>query len=162
MSAEGPLADLARRLRGHIVILGVGNTLRGDDGVGPYIVEQLEGKTNATLLDAGEVPENHVVKISDMDPAVVLLVDAAHLGAQPGDLAVVESDALAGASFSTHNPSMVPFAAFLEASCGAELIGLGIQPATTAFGAEMTETVRETADRLVAFLASTLPSQEQV
>ncbi len=158
MTEAHPLADLKQRLRGHVVILGVGNTLRGDDGVGPYVVEKLAGRTSATLIDAGEVPENHVVKISDMDPTFVLLVDAAHLGAEPGDLALVEADALAGASFSTHNPSLVPFAAFLQASCAAELIGVGIQPATTEFGAEMTDPVRETADRLVAFLAAALPT----
>ena len=158
MSTSLPLDHLGRRLRGHVVIVGVGNTLRGDDGVGPHVIEQLRGRTRATLLDAGPVPENHVVKISEMDPQVVLVVDAAHLDASPGDLALVESTAFAEAAFSTHNPSLVPFAAFLGAACEAELIGVGIQPATTAFGAAMSEPVRRTADQLADFLALVLPA----
>ena len=46
------------------VVLGVGNTLKGDDGVGPLVCERLAGKISATVIDAGTVPENHIGPIA--------------------------------------------------------------------------------------------------
>jgi Ni,Fe-hydrogenase maturation factor len=49
----------ACRVRGNrTVILGIGNPLQGDDGVGPSLVDFLHGWDAATLINAGEVPEN--------------------------------------------------------------------------------------------------------
>ena len=40
------------------VILGIGNTLKGDDAVGPFLCEQLSGKVCAEVIDAGTVPDH--------------------------------------------------------------------------------------------------------
>ena len=62
-----------------LVILGIGNDIRGDDGLGPYIIEELSNKKEALednsdidsifdlkdlfLINGGSVPENFTSKI---------------------------------------------------------------------------------------------------
>jgi Ni,Fe-hydrogenase maturation factor len=51
--------ELQRRLEGkRSVLLAVGNAMRGDDALGPTLADRLQGKVSATIVDAGEVPEN--------------------------------------------------------------------------------------------------------
>jgi hydrogenase maturation protease len=61
---ENVLAQL-KKLRGpKTVIVGIGNILKGDDGVGPLICQQLRGnEICAELIDAGTVPENYIQPI---------------------------------------------------------------------------------------------------
>ena len=47
--------ELSRRLKGKVLLIGTGNTLRGDDGIGPALIGLLEGKVKASLLDADDV-----------------------------------------------------------------------------------------------------------
>ncbi len=58
------LDTLAIKLPGkRTVILGVGNPLHGDDAIGPNLVDRLRGRLEATLINAGEVPENYLSTI---------------------------------------------------------------------------------------------------
>jgi len=54
----------------------VGNPLRGDDGAGPYLIRQLKGRVDATLLNGEEEPENLLDQIVGMKPDSILIVDA--------------------------------------------------------------------------------------
>ncbi|GHE13488.1 hydrogenase maturation protease [Streptomyces alanosinicus] len=49
-------------MSGRVVVIGVGNPLRGDDGVGPAVVEALRGR----------VPNDTVLVVSDGEPARML------------------------------------------------------------------------------------------
>ncbi|WP_406375554.1 hydrogenase maturation protease [Streptomyces sp. NBC_00647] len=49
-------------MSGRIVVIGVGNPLRGDDGIGPAVVEALRGR----------VPDGTVLAVSDGEPARLL------------------------------------------------------------------------------------------
>jgi len=58
------LFEQLNKLRGSkTVIVGMGNVLKGDDGAGPLICQQLNGKVCAELIDAGTVPENYIQTI---------------------------------------------------------------------------------------------------
>ena len=39
----------------HILLLGVGNRLRGDDAVGSLLVERLQGRVDIPMIDAGDL-----------------------------------------------------------------------------------------------------------
>ncbi len=79
------IEQLRERLQGkRTLILGIGNSMRGDDGVGPALIERLQGKVSATLIDGGEVPENYLGPIEAAGPEAVLIVDAADLKAAAG------------------------------------------------------------------------------
>ena len=40
------------------VLVGIGNSMRGDDGFGPLVVDLLGDKTSVPLFNVGETPEN--------------------------------------------------------------------------------------------------------
>jgi len=139
---------LSRRLKGKVMILGVGNTLRGDDGAGPYLVKQLEGQIDATLIDCGEVPENFLGKITAIQPSSILIIDAADLGMSPGAVAIFEEDNLGGISWSTHHASLKLFIKCVKADTGCNVLVMGIQPKLTEFGSKISDEVKETVDLL--------------
>ena len=46
--------------KGKVVIVGVGNVLRGDDGLGPVFVERLKSKVGVPCINAGNAFENYM------------------------------------------------------------------------------------------------------
>lgn len=153
------LEELRKRLNGkRTVVLGIGNPLRGDDGVGSQLALRLQGKVNALVVDAGEVPENYLGPIVAARPEAVVIVDAAELGAAPGTIAIIEADALDGASLSTHNASLSLFVKVLCAEIQPDVFLLGVQPASSAFGAAMSQPVERALGILEELLRNSLPA----
>jgi len=138
------IESLSNRLNGKVMILGVGNPLRGDDGAGPYLIDQLKGQTDATLLNCEEVPENFIGKIVEHQPNTILIIDAIDLGMSPGAVAVLEEEKLEDASWSTHHASLQLFINCVKADTKGNVLVLGIQPKSTDFGSEMSDEIKET------------------
>lgn len=138
------LEPLFHRLKGKIVLLGVGNPLRGDDGAGPQLIQQLKGKIDAVLLDCGEVPENFLDEIAKIHPDIVLIIDAVNLGMNPGAVSILEEESLGGMGWSTHHASLRPFIKYVKADTEANVLVLGIQPKSTEFGSKISDEVEET------------------
>jgi hydrogenase 3 maturation protease len=142
------LEALRDRLEGkRVVVLGVGNPMRGDDGIGPCLADRLQGNVSATVVTAGDVPENYLGPVAAARPEVVVIVDAAELGAAPGEMAIVEVNELAagraalGWAASTHNASLRLFIKVLQSEIQTDVFLLGVQPASMAFGAPMSQAV---------------------
>jgi hydrogenase 3 maturation protease len=152
---------LRKRLDGRVVILGVGNTLRGDDGAGPYLVKELESEAGAVVLDCGEVPENFLGKVAENRPDNVLIIDAADLGANPGAVAVLEEEELAGTGWSTHRFPLKHFVSYLKADTGSNVTVVGIQPKSTGFGTALSAEVKETVGLLRRTIQEVLAARRQ-
>ncbi len=157
---EGMLESLQNRLKGKVLILGVGNPLRGDDGAGPYLIERLRGCIPAMLLNCEDVPENFLGQIAEHQPTSLLLVDAIDFGMPPGATALLEGDELQGVSLSTHHSSLQLFMKCLKAETGGQVFVLGIQPGSTEFGNEMSPEVKETVDLLRLIIIEALSPGE--
>jgi len=141
------------KLKGKVLILGVGNLLRGDDGAGPYLIEQLNGKINADLLDCGEVPENFLGKIVGLQADTILIIETVHLGSSPGAVAIIEPDDFdCSTSGYTHHASLRLVMNYLKIETGAEVFVLGIQPKKTEFGMEISNEVKKTLSILTDIL----------
>jgi hydrogenase 3 maturation protease len=56
------LDHLKPYLKGKVVILGVGNTLRSDDGVGSLLAKRIKEKVPFIVWDTGVSPENYLGK----------------------------------------------------------------------------------------------------
>ncbi len=147
------LDALAKRLRGkRTVILGVGNLLQGDDAIGPNLVDLLHGRVDATLINAGEVPENFLSSIRAAQPEVVLIVVAIELGAEPGCIAVLDADQLRAIGNFTRNPGLAFLAVIIQDGTGAEVLLVGIQPESTTFASRLSNPVDLTLHSLEALL----------
>lgn len=136
-------------LKGKVVILGVGNTLRKDDGAASILAGRIKEKVPYTVYDAGASPENYLGKIIKDKPSAIVIIDAADFGARPGEFNVLEASGLHTANlFSTHNASIELTINYLQSNLKVDIIILIIQPKTIAFGDNLSPEVNETVQKL--------------
>jgi hydrogenase 3 maturation protease len=145
-------AMLSRTRGKRLVLVGVGNALRGDDALGCALVDRVKGRTRATLIDAGDVPENYLDVVEAARPEVIVIIDAVALGARPGDVALIEIEQLAGVRVTTHNTSLALVAQALKARTGADVLVLAVQPGMTRLGTPLSSEVEATLQALDEFL----------
>ena len=150
-----------------VAVVGVGNTLRGDDGAGILVVralaERLQGAPDVLLIDGSTAPENFTGPLRRFRPDLVIEIDAAHLQQPPGTVAWVDWRDADGMSASTHTLPPSVLAGFLLADIGCRVSLLGIQPATLEMGdgmsPEVASAVGRLAEQIVAWLAGAKGSQ---
>ncbi len=142
-------------LRGRkVAVIGVGNRMRGDDGVGSVVAERLQelAKGNLLVIDAETVPENYLGVLWDSKPEFVLFVDAVDFGGEAGEWALVPLSVLGNKVPTTHTVSLKLLGQVLESE-GIECLLLAVQPKQIGFGAPMSEEVASAAERIVQILA---------
>lgn len=103
------------------VVFTVGAVLRGDDAAGPMLAKMLEQNPipGWTCIDGGQTPEDDLAVIRRMQPDVLLLVDAAQMGREPGTIAVVdERDVVSDLLITTHSLPITFLLEDLKKSCG--------------------------------------------
>lgn len=139
-------------------VIGVGQPLRGDDGVGPAFVGRLSAllpdDESLLLLDAGHAPENCLGIAIRFRPEIILFVDAAAGGGEPGDCLWLRPDEADGRGGSTHTLSLELLATYLSAETGATAHVLGIEPGHMRFDAGLSPAVAAAADIAAATFAS--------
>ena len=135
--------DIKNRIIGKAAIAGIGNIMRGDDGLGPKLIELLrERKVNAPLFDCGTAPENYIFPMLKSACDTLILVDAANIGLEPGEAKIIGVDDIANVSFSTHSPSPRLFIDLLK--MGKEDINIfviSVQHKDTSLGSPISEEV---------------------
>ena len=125
---------------GKIAVLGIGNTLRRDDGVGIVIIKTMTGKVSrkVQLIVAETLPESFTADIRQASPSHVLLVDAGEFGGTPGEARLVEGDNVEGLAISTHSIPLRIVTKFLQKTTEARVALLAIQPRLIEFGEGLT------------------------
>lgn len=142
-----------------VVLMGVGNVLRGDDAFGITLAERIEHEIGAKVFVTHDLPEDYAVKAADVDPDIVLVLDAMDFGAEPGQLHLVAARDVPPTPGMTHRPSLEMMARFLELDAGADTWVLGVQPDLTRLdlGLPLSEPVTRAVDRLAVLLCELLP-----
>lgn len=144
--------DIKTKLSGRVLILGIGNSLKGDDGLGGEVIRRLQGKCSHLLIDAGSAPENYTGKIKELCPDTVVIVDAVELGAPPGTVKIVDEKALLGGLsgfFTTHNTPLGMFIDYLKMESKSKVIFVGVQPKSIKFGEGLSAPVKTAVEILV-------------
>ncbi len=131
------------RIKGKVSIVGIGNIIRGDDGLGPKFIELMKARPAAAqLFDCGTAPENYIFPILSTLCDTVALIDAADMGIAPGGLKIFSLDEISTVSFSTHNPSPRLFTDLLRTGKDdLNIFVVSIQPKTTMLGAPLSKEV---------------------
>ncbi len=139
-----------------LIVLGVGNELKSDDGVGPFIIGKLQEENiennNLLLIDAGTVPENFTGKIRKEDPTHLIIVDACLMDSNPGDMKIVDKNEFANIGISTHSMSLSFFVRYLEKDTEIRIIFVGIEPETMDWGVKPTPKVEKSANEFIETL----------
>ena len=140
-------------IKGRVCILGFGNRMWRDDGVGSCIAEALQDCPNLDSVDGGFVPENHLEVVASKNPDTILMIDAADFGGTPGETRLLQPGDVAVAGISTHAGSPQMLGKYLEARTGARVALLAIQPKDTSEGTELSPEVSATLTELVEKLS---------
>jgi hydrogenase maturation protease len=143
------------------LILGVGNLLLSDEGVGLRVVERLaatyELPEGVQILDGGTLGLDLLYYLEGADRRPVerlLIIDAVEMGREPGTLLRMEGDeipAFLSVKISPHQigiPDML-FAAKLKDLYPRNVVLWGVQPGTLDVGLELSSPVAAQVDVLV-------------
>ncbi len=128
---------------GEVLVLGLGNTLLADDGVGVHVVRRLAADAvehaGLRMMDGGTLGFRLMGAITRSQSVIV--VDAAQLNERPGTVRLLHKQALddhvtRGGRMSAHEAGLVDLLtlARLEGWVPARLALLGIQPKLVDWG----------------------------
>lgn len=132
------------------VILTIGNSLRGDDGVGPYIASKLSSSDVLLIINAECNPENSIDKITAFKPKSIIVIDAADFRGEPGQIELIDKAHIPETTVSTHLIPLKVIAEILYEDTKAEIKFLGIQPKNVNLGTKICEEVKTSADNIIA------------
>jgi hydrogenase maturation protease len=137
---------------GEVVVLGVGNLLAGDDGIGVHVVQALrEGRPGQGLGDGVRVVDGGTMGLELLpligDARAVVLVDAVELGLAPGSVRVLEGEAVRGVmahAMSAHQVGVSDLIALghLTGMLPGYVVLVGVQPATMGMTLELSAPVQ--------------------
>lgn len=131
------------------ILLGVGNELNGDDGIGVWVARNFS--CNGWLsIDCFTVPENYTSEISKNNPEMVVIVDAADMGLDAGEIRIIPKDKIGLAGFSTHSLPLSIFITHIEGITESKIVLVGVQPKQ--FRSGISRKVKEAGKKLVKIL----------
>ena len=136
-----------------ILVLGIGNLLLRDEGVGIHVVNELNSRylfsENVTLVDGGTLGSRLIGVMSDCDALIV--VDAVKNGGAPGSLYRLEG---ADLNLKTLTKNSLHEASFLETLLQCQM--LGYQFTTVIIGVEP-EDISPWSDALTSTVKNKVP-----
>lgn len=150
---------LASRDERPLQLAGIGNPIKGDDGVGLYIASELRKAyahhrvKGIKILPATGNPESVFSKL-DLAAGNTLIIDAVDCNRAPGTIILARLYESQYGFFATHN---IPLRLVPELQGNHEnAFILGIQPESTEIGETLTPTVKTSADTVVETIAASL------
>lgn len=148
---------------GRTVVIGLGNPLMGDDGLGLVTLERLRAEyaiaPEVELVDGGTWGMNLLPVIEEAGR--VILIDAIEIGAAPGTPVRLERERLPRYLATKISPHQVDLRdvlalAELRGTLPDDTIALGLQPERLALGDRLSDTLSCRVDGLVALVAQEL------
>jgi hydrogenase maturation protease len=136
-------------------VIGLGNILRGDDGIGPVVIETLEKKKLSfpiQLCDAGSDAFTILDHLLGSEP--VLIVDCTRMGEEPGTVnRIVIKDArlfLSNVGMSLHGYSLAEVWQIAR-SMGSDkdLAIIGVEPETVRFNSGLSDVVKKSIPTII-------------
>jgi hydrogenase maturation protease len=136
-------------------VLGLGNLVHGDDGVGVHAIQQLQRDPRVppgiVLLDGGTHGLGLLPHVSGFSR--LLVIDAVDAGEPPGTVLRFEGTALNGlpGKASVHQLGFADMMVALKllGESPPELVVVGVQPLSTEWSIELTAPVREAVPALL-------------
>jgi hydrogenase maturation protease len=150
-------------MSGGTVVIGLGSPLMGDDGLGLVALERL--RTNRVfdppplLVDGGTWGMNLLPVIESAER--LLLVDAIRAGARPGEVVVIEREALPrglGIKLSPHQIDLQEVLALADLRGGLprEAVAIGLEPERVELGVGVSPALERGLDALLESIAARL------
>lgn len=139
---------------GLTLVITVGNSLRTDDGVGPYIASRVgTPREGICLLDVADRPEDGIDEAVEKRPAKTVMIDAADFGGRPGEARIIPPELIPDTTLSTHTFPLKIITKILEEETGSDVFFLGIQPESVSFGEGLSPEVEKTAVEIIRLMS---------
>jgi hydrogenase maturation protease len=148
---------------GHIVVLGLGNILLSDEGVGVHAVHaikrQYDFHPKINLVDGGTMGLDLLPLFQNGER--ILIIDAVDFKKSPGYVGVMEGDAIPSAlnaKLSAHHIGLsdLLFTAKLMRTTPPEICLIGIQPKSLQLGLDMTQEIGAQMDSIISLAVQKL------
>lgn len=146
-----------------VVVIGLGNPLMGDDGLGLAVLDELRTgyalPPDVELVDGGTWGMTLLPVIEDADE--LILIDAIDVGATPGTAVRLEHAQLPRYLATKISPHQVDLRdvlalAELRGTLPADTVALGLQPASVELRNALSDLLRCRVDQLAAAVAAEL------
>lgn len=138
-----------------LVLLGIGNPLRNDDGIGCYIADKFSrGKyqnKDWKIINTGTMPENFTSVVRKEKPKVVVMVDSAELGLKAGEFRVITKEKLETMHMTTHAMPLSFLMNYLEEFCEMVIL-IGVQPKVLGAGEDISPELKDAAKKIIKAL----------
>lgn len=136
------------------LVVTVGNDMMGDDAVGPMLARMIERDPldDWELLDGGNAPENHLWRIREMNPEHALIVDAAEMGLEPGEVRMIDPTRVDDPFIITTHTLPLTYLMLSLREFVPKVELLGVQPRVVAFGYPVFPEVERAVRRIYASL----------
>ena len=131
-----------------VLLMGIGNTLQQDDGIGIHVTETFKAQAhdpNIDIIDGGTIGLALLPEIEDHD--AVIIVDASEIGERPGTMRIYRNQEIdrqiSGRRKTPHEVALADLfsAAAIRGRGPEERVLIAIQPSCTESGMEPTPEV---------------------
>lgn len=144
-----------------IVFVGVGNRSRGDDAIGPLVIDTLARHVHHAL-DAGPSPENITGAIKKLKPQAIVLIDALIFqDLPPGTPQILEIDDIRHSGESTHTLSLDVVMEYLKMETGADVFMIGVQPARIADVEGLSPGIDKSIEKIATSISSSVAATRE-
>ncbi len=142
-----------------IVVLGVGNRMRSDDGIGSIIAQEMASvaSTNLIVYDTETTPENFIEKVVQAKPDWVIFVDACNYQIAPGEFKLFEEAEIKEIAYgllSTHTLPLTLTIELIKKQHDCRISLLGIQPKSFLMGNELSLEINNAKNQILDYLKS--------
>jgi hydrogenase maturation protease len=157
------------KLRTPIVVLGLGNPLMADEGIGAYLIERLRERGSrypgVDFIDAGTGGMSVLHRIEGRRKAV--FIDCAFMGLEPGAIRRFVPDEVRSAKVlahqSLHEADLLRILALAEqlGQCPKEVVIFGIEPQAVEPGQGLSDVLVDEVERYLSEIEAELRSDDR-
>jgi len=145
----------------HVVVMGIGNALMQDDGVGIHAIQKLQetghfqDNIRLEIIDCGTVPDIYIFLDSQVDKLII--VDAVQAHGKPGAIYRLTPDVLESEKkdiVSAHDLNLRESMAMMRllGIFPEDMIIIGVEPGNIGLGTSLTPQVESKLEELVSIL----------
>ena len=133
--------------------MGIGSTLKSDDGIGTLVARAFKKTASEEwlCLECETMPESYLGVVEREKPCLVLLVDAAEMGLEPGETRVLSKEQLSSTVIGTHGLPLKQLYDLLEKNAK-KIVFIAVQPERMNLGEKLSSKLSRAKRELVETL----------
>ncbi|MBA7628965.1 Hydrogenase 3 maturation protease [subsurface metagenome] len=133
------------------ILMGIGNTLQGDDGIGSIIAQSFKDR-DWLSIDCGVVPENFTSIIKKNRPDLVVIIDAVEMDLKSGEFRIISPDRISALHLITTHSMPLSFLISYLKEYTQKLIFIGIQPKIIDYSNSVSPEVLKSFEEIIKIL----------